>query len=133
MRGVNNSGLVMRVPAQIIGLCLAVLVGFQSYLATTTRRLSDLKDISACLAMEMMVAVLFLIGAGFVLTFPRISCVIFALAGVLGLLVGIIGIGSGDMFLWGGMAFFLAMISYFDKPSPMDDTEMDDNAMKKSK
>lgn len=122
----------MRIPALIIGLCLAVLVGFQSYMAINSGRLSHNKDMSACGAMGMIVAVMFLVGAGFVLTFPRISCVIFGLAGVLGLLVGIVGIGFSDMFLWGGMAFFLATISHFDKPPPMDDTETPDSAMKKS-
>ena len=62
----------------------------------------------------MLVAFIFAIGAAFVLKFPLVSLIVFALGGLLGIAVGATTSYS-DMTIWGVVSFSLAVLSFFGR------------------
>lgn len=101
----------MRIAVLIIALFLAVIVGFQSCALGAVGGLSEDESITTEAGSGIIVLFLFIFGAAFVMTYPKVSMVIFVIAGVIGL------ISSPETFkdlqIWGGLAFILALMSYF--------------------
>jgi len=102
----------MRIAVMIIALCLTALVGLQSCAVMVGGGLSNDKDLSGGGATGILVALLFVVGAGFVLGLPKVSRGIFAIAAVIGFLVGSKS-GYHDLSIWGGVALILGIMSHF--------------------
>lgn len=94
----------------IVALGLMLVVGLQSCAVFVGgSALEDQGTVDGG-ALGIFIALLFLIGAAFVLTFPWVSFVSFVLAGV-------VGLGGGastefsDLSIWGVVSFVLAALS----------------------
>lgn len=98
----------MRIAVLIIGLLLGLLVFLQSFVIAA---LGGDSDIGAGGAVGLIVAIMWLLACGLVIGFPRVSMVIFLVAG----LFAFIGATSGytDLNLWGSASLILAAMSFF--------------------
>lgn len=100
----------MRIAAMIIALGLMLVVGLQSCAVFVGGSAIEDQATSDGGALGIFVALLFLIGAAFVLAFPLASFIAFTLA-------GIVGLGGGasteftDLTIWGIVSFVLAVLS----------------------
>lgn len=94
----------------IIALGLMLVVGLQSFAVFVGGSALEDQATSDGGALGIFIALLFLIGAAFVLAFPPIAFIVFTLA-------GIVGLGGGasteftDLTIWGVVSFVLAALS----------------------
>jgi hypothetical protein len=102
----------LRLATTIISLILMVGVGFQSCAVTVGAALGEDEQLAGGAATGVFVAFLFLIGGAFAIGYPMVSLVTFVLAGVFALIAGIIT-EFKDLAFWGGVAFVLAVLSFF--------------------
>lgn len=101
----------MRTAVLIIVLCVTMIVLLQSCMVSIGGSLGDNRDLAGGGAVGVLIAFMFVLGAAFVLNLPKVSGVIFTLAGLLGLLVGFQSEFS-DMKVWGGLAIVLAVMAF---------------------
>lgn len=78
--------------------------------STTSAQKSEAEDLSGGGAMGLLVAVMWLVGAAFVISKPRASMWVFAIAGVFALLGG--SSGFSDLYIWGVVSFIFALMSW---------------------
>lgn len=102
----------MRIAVLIIALCLTMIIGIQSLLVTIGAGLADNKETGGAGAIGVFMAFLFVLGAAFALKLPKVSMVIFAIAGALGLMAAA-GSQFEDLQIWGFVSLALAVMSYF--------------------
>lgn len=101
----------MRIAMMIIALSLTAIVGLQSCAVMVTGSLAQRSEASGGGALGIIVAFLFVLGAGFAMGLPRVSMVVFVVAAVAALLAAV-GRGFTDMFFWGIVAAVLAVMSW---------------------
>jgi hypothetical protein len=100
----------MRIAVLIIGIVLTIGLFFQAVLVGGLSSAVNDEATGESAAIGILMALLWLIGCGFVLPMPRVSMVLFALAGLLGFAA------SGnfpDLAFWGGASLVLSVLSYF--------------------
>jgi hypothetical protein len=100
----------MRIAVLIIGLCLSLAVGIQSFLIAAGGGIGGDKSLSQGGVAGMGVAVLFIIGSAFALGLPRIAAVVFGLAGLVAF-GGASGSKFTDLQIWGFLSLALAVAS----------------------
>lgn len=100
----------MRIAVLIIGLLLGLLMFMQSFTIMALGGAIGSDDPSG--ALGVMVAVLWLIGCGFVIGFPRTSTILFVVAAVLAIATGA-NTDYSDMTMWGFVSIGLAVMSFF--------------------
>jgi hypothetical protein len=108
----SHKGGTMRVAVLIIGLLLGLALFLQTLIVYAASSASEQDDLAASAAIGVLMAVMWLVACALVLGFPMASVVIFALAGVFGLLSA----GTAefhDLYVWGGISFVLALLSWF--------------------
>jgi hypothetical protein len=100
----------MRIAVTIIAGCLGLIIAFQAWTDQGDGGLSSSARLRAAGDAGWIVAVLYLLGAGFVYAVPGLAVVLFGLAGVTAL--GIAANGNGEVAgVWGIVAFGLAAMS----------------------
>lgn len=102
----------MRIAVMVISLCLTMIVGLQSCAVMVGGNMTQDKQLSGSGSVGVLIALLFVIGAGFALAIPRVSMFVFGAAALLGFVAGS-GSTYKDMLIWGFIAFILALMSYF--------------------
>lgn len=119
----------MRIAVLIIGLVIGAAVTFQ---ACTVYGLSGIgeglgsqesADRVSASAAGILTGLLIMVGAGFVMPFPRVAAAIFVLAGLLGISVSNTSDFS-DQAVWGVVAFGLAVMAYFGSRSKRREDEV---------
>lgn len=98
----------------VIALVLTLVVGVQSCAVAVGGGLdggSDGEDLAAGGAVGVLVAFLYLLGGAFALGLPKVSMILFIIAGVLAFLGA--ATGFSDLVFWGIVALALAAMSYF--------------------
>lgn len=102
----------MRIAVLIIGLVVAVLSGLQSCTVLALSTAVSETATSESAGLGMLMAFLFVLGAGFVLAYPRVSAVTFVLGAGLGFLASS-GEQFDDLAVWATGGLFLAGMSYW--------------------
>nr|WP_319390993.1 hypothetical protein [uncultured Cohaesibacter sp.] len=102
----------MKIATGIIGLMLGLLVFLQSCVVTTGSSLADDQSTMQAGSVGILVGFIFFVGGAFAFALPRVSMVIFAIAGVLALIASSSG-SFGDLSIWGIVALGLAVMSFF--------------------
>lgn len=100
----------MRIATLILGLVLMCVVGLQSCAVYVGGSALEEQATVEGGALGIFLALLFLLGAAFVLFFPWVSLVAFVLAGIVGLLGGS-STDFTDLSIWGVVGFVLAGFS----------------------
>ncbi|MER3437116.1 MAG: hypothetical protein C4346_05690 [Chloroflexota bacterium] len=100
----------MRIAVLIIGIVLTIGLFFQAVLVEGLSSAVNDEATGESAAVGVFMALLWLVGCGFVLPMPRVSMVLFALAGLLGFAAS----GNApDLAIWGGASLVLSVLSYF--------------------
>lgn len=100
----------MRIAVLIIGLVLTVGMFIQAVIVGGLSSAVNDEATGESAAVGVLMALLWLISCGFVIPMPRVSMVLFAIAGLLGFAA------SGnfpDLAVWGGASLVLSVLSYF--------------------
>lgn len=108
----------MRLAVLIIGLVIGLVVLLQACSALGLSSLGEglgaegAAELSGASATGIITGLLIWVGAGFVMPFPRFAAVVLALAGIIG-----IGVGMSSEFrdqaVWGVVALILAVMAWF--------------------
>jgi hypothetical protein len=106
----NRRGL--RIATLVISLVLTFLVGLQSCAVYGLSSVAGQQSAAGGGAVGVLVALLYLLGAAFVLGLPTVSTVCFALAGLFGIAVGM-NSAFKDLPIWGAVGLILAGMSFF--------------------
>lgn len=96
----------------IISLFLTLIVGLQSCALFAGGGMTQNQSVAGGGAAGVLVAFLFVLGGAFAMGLPRVSMVMFAIAGLIGLGVGASGVFP-DLTIWGVVALALAAMAYF--------------------
>ncbi len=100
----------MRIAVLIIGLVLSVGLFIQSILAATGAAIFEDDDVGEAAGIGVFMALMWVVGAALAIPLPRVSLVLFALAGLFGLM----GMAAfPDLAVWSGISFVLAVFCYF--------------------
>ncbi|MGB3025817.1 hypothetical protein [Paradevosia shaoguanensis] len=102
----------MRIAVMVISLCLTMIVGLQSCAVMVGGKMTQDASLSGSGSVGVLIALLFVIGAGFAIALPKVSMIVFGAAALLGIMAG----GNStyhDMYIWGGVALVLSVMSYF--------------------
>ena len=102
----------MRIAVLIIALILGFIVGLQSCTVAGLSGIAQDETTGQAAAMGGLVALLFIIGAAFSLSLPKISVSAFGLAAVSAFGASTLG-RFEDMQVWGIVAVVLGVMSYF--------------------
>jgi hypothetical protein len=95
----------------IISLVLTVIVLAQSCAVNFGGAVGKNEGVTQGGAMGILIALLFLIGAAFVMGIPLVSTIVFVLAGILGFMVAATTPFT-DLRIWGWIALILAVMSF---------------------
>ncbi len=101
----------MRIAVLIISLFFVLVVGIQSCTVALGGNLFDQQNLAAAGAIGIIVAFLFILGASFALGLPKISMIMFSIAGILGFIAAA-GSQFKDMYIWAIISIVLAGMSY---------------------
>lgn len=101
----------MRIATLVIGLGVSLIVLVQSCAATVGDSLAGDEE-STTGGSGLIVALLFICGAGFALTHPRVSAILFLVAAAVAFPVGATSDFS-DLIVWGVVAVILAGLELF--------------------
>jgi hypothetical protein len=102
----------------IIGLVVGLIVLLQACsafgLSSMGEALGDERSagLATASAGGVLTGLLVMVGAGFVMPFPRVAAVVLALAGLVGLGIGL-STEFSDQAVWGGVALVLAVMAWF--------------------
>jgi hypothetical protein len=107
----------MKKAALILGIILMVIVFVQSMLVGFGGTVFSDVALARGAFFGRIVALLFGVGAAFVLGRPIISVVIFAAGSLLGIIGGLVT-GYYDLILWGVLSLGLGVLSYFAMHEP---------------
>jgi hypothetical protein len=102
----------MKIATGIIGLMLGILVFMQSCVVATGSSLSEDQSTMQAGSVGILVGLIFFIGGAFAFGLPRVSMVIFTIAGLLAFIASTTG-SFGDLSFWGIIALVLAVMSFF--------------------
>lgn len=102
----------MRIAVLIIGLIVAFVSGLQSCTVFALSSAVAEKATSASASLGVLMALLFVGGAAFVLTYPRVAAALFALGSLLGY-VASQGDNFGDLAVWATGGLLLTAMSYW--------------------
>jgi len=99
----------MRIAVLIIGLLLGLLMFLQTFVVAAQGDAANDDKTSEAAAVGLLMALLWLAACALVIGFPRVSIVLFAIAGLLGFAAS----GNfSDLAIWGGASFVLAGMSF---------------------
>ena len=101
----------MRIAVLIIGLSLVMILGMQSCTVMVGGGVINDEDLSSAGAIGILVSFLFIIGAAFVMGYPKASMIIFLLASVFALF-GALMSDYSDLYVWSFVSFALGIMSY---------------------
>jgi hypothetical protein len=101
----------MRIATLMLALVLMLVIIFQSCAAFLGGAVTADQGFSQGGAIGFLVALLYLIGAAFVIGLPWVSVIAFLLAGAFGLLAGT-STRYSDLSIWGVVALILAVMSF---------------------
>ena len=101
----------MRKTTLILGLIFMIIVLLQSFLVGVGGELFEDFSLSRGGAVGRLVAIMFGIGAAFVLAKPVVSVIIYGLAAVLAMSMAV-PTAFHDLFVWGIVSVILAVMSY---------------------
>ncbi len=102
----------MRKAVLVLGLIFLVLVLVQSFFVGIGGEMFEDPSLSRGGAIGRLVAIMFGVGAAFILSKPYTSMIIFSVSGLISLIVAY-PTGYYDLFLWGAVALGLAVMSFF--------------------
>lgn len=102
----------MRKAVLVLGLIFLVLVLVQSFFVGIGGEMFEDPSLSRGGAVGRLVAIMFGVGAAFILSKPYTSMVIFTISGIISLIVAY-PTGYLDLLLWGVVALGLAVMSFF--------------------
>ena len=102
----------MRKAVLVLGLIFMVLVLVQSFFVGIGGEMFEDPSLSRGGAVGRLVAIMFGVGAAFILSKPYTSMVIFSVSGIVSIIVAY-PTGYYDLFLWGTVALGLAVMSFF--------------------
>ncbi len=102
----------MRKAVLILSIILMVIVLFQAYMVGVGGQLFNDMTLAQGGLFGRIVAILFGLGAAFVLGKPKVSVVIFGLGGLTGVVSGIVT-DFNDLILWGVFSLGLGVMSFF--------------------
>lgn len=102
----------MRIAVLIIALFLTLIVGLQSCAITAGGGMTRNTELYGAGAGGILLALLFMLGAAFVMAMPRVSMWLFGAATLIGLGVGL-STTFKDLTIWGIVALALAVMSFF--------------------
>jgi len=94
----------------VICLGLFLVVGFQGCVAMIGGVAFSEEGAEIAGSMGILLALLFLVGGGFVLKKPLVTAIVLIIGGLLALAVG--GEHYGDLPIWGAIAIILAILSF---------------------
>jgi hypothetical protein len=100
----------MRIAVLVIGLVLTLGLFIQAFVIFGLSDAIDQEDTQAAGSVGVLMALMWVVGCGLVIPVPRVSMVLFAVAGLLGFAA------SGnypDLAWWGGISEILAVFCYF--------------------
>jgi len=102
----------MRVAVLIIGLLLGLAMFLQTLIVFAGSSATEQEDLAGSAAIGVLMAVLWLIACALVIGFPMVSVVLFAIAGIFGLLAASTSEFT-DLYMWAVVSFALALMSWF--------------------
>jgi len=102
----------MRIAVLIIGLVLTFGLFIQALTVSALSDAANTEHDGADGAMGILMALIWLVACGLVIPVPRISMLLFVLAGVIGF-ASAGPLDFPDLAYWGGVSIFLAVMSYF--------------------
>ncbi len=102
----------MRTAVLILGIMFFVLVLVQSFFVGIGGEMFEDPFLSRGGAIGRLVAIMFGVGAAFVLAKPHTAMIIFCVSGIISLIVAY-PTGFYDLFLWGVVALALSVMSFF--------------------
>lgn len=100
----------MRIVVLIIGLVVAAITFYMSYNIMERAAMFGQEEIATKAAVGVFVSVMIAISAAFGFAYPRISGILFFLAGGLGLMIG--NDGYDDMIMWGIISIILGILIF---------------------
>lgn len=116
----------MRIAVLVIGLVLTVGLFIQAIVIFGLSDAVNQENTEQAGAVGVLMALMWLVGCGLVIPVPRVSMVVFAVAGLLGFAA------SGDypdLAVWGGISIVLAVFCYFGyRGKRKDDRRADSQA-----
>lgn len=101
----------MRIAVLIIGLAVSLIVLLQSCAANLAGALAS-QSLKQGAAVGMLLALFYIIGAGFAMRLPIVSIVVFAFGAIIAISAGH-NSDFGDLQVWGWLSAILAILSYF--------------------
>lgn len=99
----------MRIAVLILSVLLGLVMLFESILVFSLSGATEQRNAHEAGAVGIFMAILWITGGAFVLAFPKVSVVVFAMAGMLGL---VIGRDFPDLAIGGGLSLVLAVLSW---------------------
>jgi hypothetical protein len=111
----ERSGRGLCIAVMVTSLMLSLIVLFQTCASSIGDSLEGDEEASGSTATGALVTLLFIAGGAFVFAKPRVSMVLFILAGVLGIPVGATS-DFGDLLVWGIVAFWASGNVLLRKP-----------------
>jgi hypothetical protein len=100
----------MRIAVLVIGLMLTIGLFIQAFVIAGLSDMANDEDTGAAAAIGILMALMWLVSCGLVLPLPRVSMILFIIAGALGFLAAS---DYPDLAFWGGISLVLALFSYF--------------------
>lgn len=101
----------MRIATLIIGLVLGAIMFFQAVLVAALGDAANTEDDGAAGGIGLLMCLMWLVACGLVIPAPRVAMILFAVAGLFGILGGT-GTDYSDLVVWGVISFVLAVFSY---------------------
>jgi len=112
----------VRIAALVLGLFLAIIIFFQSILASFAGSLEgafgepeQAEELSAAAGGGIIVALLIVMASSLALKFPRASTVLFCLGAIIAIPTGATS-EYKDLAFWGVLLFIPATLSFFSQP-----------------
>jgi Ni/Fe-hydrogenase subunit HybB-like protein len=100
----------MRIAVLVIGLVLSVGLFIQSLLVSAGATIFDDEDAESAAGIGVLMALMWVVGSALAIPLPRVSLVLFVLAG----LIGLAGIAAfPDLAFWSVISFALAVFCFF--------------------
>jgi hypothetical protein len=101
----------MRLAVLIIGLLLGPLMFLQTFVVNVLSDAGNNEETEQAAAIGVAMALLWLAACAFVLPFPMVSTLLFAVAGLFGLMAAATS-EFVDLYIWGGISFALTWLSF---------------------
>lgn len=104
----------MRIATMIITIVMSIFLFFQAFIVGIGSDLSENEDMGAAGGAGLFGALLWFIGGALVLAFPQVSMVLYGLAALLMLAIGIPNSEEyGDLQVWGYFSLVFVLMAFF--------------------